>query len=177
MNYDMPKDTAISPQPVLLGFLMLGPKHPYELHQEFSRELGRVWHVGQSHLYAYLKQLAESGLATVTTETQPNRPARNVYHITPAGREAFLNWLCQPSQHVRHIRLEFLARLYFFRHLSLPGLEQLVAGQKALLQSRVESLNHAIAEAEDEYWRLVLEFRRSEMETILRWLDRCLQTT
>jgi PadR family transcriptional regulator AphA len=175
MNYDMPKDTAISPQPVLLGFLMLGPKHPYELHQEFSRELGRVWHVGQSHLYAHLKQLAESGLATVTTETQPNRPARNVYHITPAGREAFLNWLCQPSQHVRHIRLEFLARLYFFRHLSLPGLEQLVIKQKALLQSHVESLSRAIAKADDSYWRLVLEFRQSEMEAVIHWLDRCLE--
>jgi PadR family transcriptional regulator AphA len=177
MNYDMPKDTAISPQPALLGFLMLGPKHPYELHQEFSRELGRVWRIGQSHLYAYLKQLAESGLATVKTEAQPNRPARNVYHITPAGQETFLNWLHQPTLHSRHIRLEFLARLYFFRRLSLPGLEQLVADQKALFQSRVESLDHTIAEVEDEYWRLVLEFRRSETEAILRWLDRCLQTT
>ena len=172
----MPKDTAVSPQLVLLGFLMIGPRHPYELHQEFSRELGRVWHIGQSHLYAYLKQLAESGLATVNTESQPNRPARNIYCITPAGQAAFLDWLHQPTQHSRHIRLEFLARLYFFRRLSLPGLEQLVADQKALFQSRVESLNHAVSETEDEYWRLVLEFRQSEMETIIRWLDRCLQT-
>ncbi len=118
----MSKDASPSPQPVLLGFLMLGPKHPYEVHQEFERELGRVWHIGQSHLYAYLKQLAESGLATVTTEIQPNRPARNVYHITPAGEETFLSWLRRPAEHGRHIRLEFLARLYFFRRLSLPGL-------------------------------------------------------
>jgi PadR family transcriptional regulator AphA len=171
----MPKDVAVSPQPVLLGFLMLGPRHPYDLHQEFERELGRVWHVGQSHLYAYLKQLAESDLATVKTEAQPNRPARNVYHITPAGQEVFLNWLHQPTQHVRHIRLEFLARLYFFRRLATPGLEQLVADQKALLQSYVESLGQAIAEADDEYWRLVLDFRQSEMETVIRWLDHCLQ--
>jgi DNA-binding PadR family transcriptional regulator len=172
----MSKETLPSPQPVLLGFLMPGPKHPYELHQEFEHELGRVWHIGQSHLYAYLKQLAESGLATVKIEAQPNRPARNVYHITPAGQEAFLNWLHQPTQHGRHIRLEFLARLYFYRRLSLPGLEQLVADQKALFRSRVESLSRAIAETDDEYWRLVLEFRQSETETIISWLDRCLQT-
>ena len=171
----MPKDTTVSPQPVLLVFLILGPKHPYELHQEFSRELGRVWHIGQSHLYAYLKQLAEVGLVTVKIEAQPNRPTRNVYHITQAGQETFLNWLHQPTQHGRHIRLEFLARLYFFRRLSLPGLEQLVADQKALFQSRIESLGRAIAETDDEYWRLVLEYRQSEMETVIRWLDRCLQ--
>ncbi len=155
---------------------MLGPKHPYELHQEFGRELGRVWYVGQSHLYAYLKQLAESGLATIKIEAQSNRPPRNVYHITPAGREMFLQWLHQPAQHVRTIRLEFLARLYFFRRLSLPRVEQLVADQKALLQPRVESLSRAIAEADDDYWRLVLEFRWTEMEAVISWLDRCLET-
>ena len=171
----MSKETLPSPQPVLLGFLMLGPKHPYELYQEFEHELGRVWRIGQSHLYAYAKLLAESGLATVKTETQRNRPARNVYHITPAGEAAFLDWLHRPTQHGRYIRLEFLARLYFFRRLSLPGLEQLVADQKALFQSRIESLGRTIAETDDEYWRLVLEFRQGEMETIIRWLDRCLQ--
>lgn len=170
------KESYVSAQPVLLGFLTLGPRHPYELHQEFDRELGGVWHIGLSHLYAYLKQLAEAGLVTVETEAQPNRPSRNVYQITPAGQETFLTWLHRPTQHVRHIRLEFLARLYFFRRLAVPGLEQLVTDQKALLQSRVESLGHAIAETEEEYWRLVLEFRQSEMETIIRWLDRCLQT-
>lgn len=154
---------------------MLGPRHPYELHQEFSRELGRVWHVGQSHLYAYLKSLAESGLATVKTEVQANRPPRHIYHLTPAGRETFLKWLHQPTQHVRHIRLEFLTRLYFFRRLSLPGLEQLVAEQKSLLQTRVESLSRAAAKTDDNFWRLVLEFRRGEMEAVIRWLDRCLE--
>src|SRR5512136_1791025 len=167
----MSKETSPSPQPVLLGFLMLGPRHPYELYQEFEPELGRVWHIGQSHLYAYLKQLAESGLATVKTEAQSNRPARHVYHITPAGQQAFLDWLHQPTQHVRHIRLEFLARLYFFRRLSLPGLEQLVADQKALFQSRIESLGGTIAETDDRYLRLVLESRHGEMEAIIRWLD------
>lgn len=155
---------------------MSSPQHPYELHQEFDRELGRVWHVGQSHLYAHLKQLAESGLVAVKTEAQANRPARNVYHITSAGQAYFTNWLHQPSRHVRHIRLEFLARLYFFRRLSLPGLEQLVADQKALLQAMVESLGRAIAQAGDKYWMLVLEFRQSEMQAIIRWLDRCLET-
>ena len=155
---------------------MSNPKHPYELHQELNRELGGVWHIGQSHLYAHLKQLAESGSVTVKTETQPNRPSRNIYHITPAGQETFLGWLHRPTRHVRHIRLEFLARLYFFRRLSLPGLEQLVADQKALLQAMSESLSRAAAENDDAYWRLVLEFRQGEIDAIIRWLDRCLET-
>ena len=173
----MSQDDTLSLQPALLGFLMPGPKHAYELHQEFSRELGRVWRIGRSKLYAQLKQLAECGWLTVETQAQANRPPRKVYQLTPAGRGAFLDWLHQPTPHLRHIRLEFLARCYFFQRLGLPGFERLVASQKSLLQSRVESLNRTAARTEDDFWRLVLEFRRGQMQAVIHWLDRCLETS
>jgi len=173
----MPRESEITPRSVLLGFLMLGPQHPYELHQEFERELGQVWRIGRSKLYAQLKLLEQAGLATVQVDSQSNRPPRNVYHITRAGRETFLNWLHQPTMHVRHIRLEFLARLYFFRRLALPGLEQFVTNQKEILQPRTETLSRAVSETNDDYRKLVLEFRLSQMEAIVHWLDRCLERT
>ena len=169
----MPREEVASPQPVLLGFLMLGPGHPYELNKLFHRDLGSVWRVGQSHIYAHLTRLAELGLAKAVTETQDSRPNRIVYRITSAGKKSFLEWIHQPTQHVRNIRLEFLARLYFFRRLELPGLPDLVAGQKALLQSRFKSLAEAIASTEDEYGRMVIDFRRCEIKAIIGWLDRC----
>jgi len=173
----MPQENEITPQPVLLGFLMPGPQHPYELHQEFERELGQVWHIGRSKLYAQLKLLEQAGLVTAQIEPQLNRPPRHVYRITEAGRETFLNWLHQPAMHARHIRLEFLARLCFFRRLGLPGLEQLVTEQKEILQPRIESLSRRIAETDDDFGKLVLEFRLSQMEAIVRWLDCCLERT
>ena len=123
----MPREEVASPQPVLLGFLMLGPGHPYELNKLFRRDLGSVWRVGQSHIYAHLTRLAELGLAKAGAEAQDGRPNRIVYRVTAAGKKSFLAWLHEPSQHVRNIRLEFLARLYFFRRLELPGLSDLVA--------------------------------------------------
>ena len=172
----MPPDPDISPQPALLGFLMAAPKHGYELHQEFSRDLGQVWRVGLSQLYAQLKQMEEAGLVAARTEPQPSRPPRKVYHLTPTGRESFLEWVHRPTPHLRHIRLEFLARLYFFRRLALPGLDQLVTEQKALYRARVESLARDAAEADDDFLRLVLEFRQGQFEAVVRWLDRCLET-
>jgi DNA-binding PadR family transcriptional regulator len=171
----MPRDEVASPQPALLGFLMLHPAHPYELNQEFDRELGRVWRVGQSHLYAHLSRLEESGYATVAAEAQAGRPARKVYRITPSGKKLFLEWLRAPTERVRDIRLELLARLYFYDRMRLPGLAGLAAGQKALLESRVASLDCGVAEAKDGFSRLVLDFRRSEIEAIIRWLDRCVE--
>jgi PadR family transcriptional regulator AphA len=171
----MTRDTDVSSQPALLGFLMARPQHGYELHQEFTRELGHVWRVGISQLYAQLKQLEDAGLVDVETEPQPNRPPRKVYHLTPAGREAFLDWVHHTTPHLRHIRLEFLARLYFFRRLGLPGLDQLVVEQKALYRDRVDSLTRAAASADDDFHRLVLEFRTGQYEAVIHWLDRCLE--
>jgi PadR family transcriptional regulator AphA len=171
----MPRDMGASPQPVLLGLLMSEPKHGYELHQEFNRELGRVWQIGLSQLYAQLKQLEEAGLVTAQTEPQPNRPPRKIYRLTPEGGEVCVDWLYQPTPYLRRIRVEFLARLYFFRKLSLPGLEHLIAGQKEECQSQIGRFDRLAAETEDAFRRCVLEFRRGQLEAVVQWLDRCLE--
>jgi PadR family transcriptional regulator AphA len=171
----MPRDTDLSPQPALLGLLMSRPQHGYELYQEFSRELGRVWQIGMSQLYAQLKLLESADLVTSKTEPQPNRPPRKVYYLTDEGRELFLDWVQQPTTHLHHMRLEFLARLYFFRRLSLPGVEQLVSQQKAVCQDQIERFDELAAEAQDDFRRLVLEFRRGQLEAAVHWLDRCLE--
>jgi DNA-binding PadR family transcriptional regulator len=150
-------------------------KHGYELHQEFGRKLGRVWEIGMSQLYAQLKQLEEAGLLTAQTEPQPNRPPRKVYCLTPEGREVFLDWVHQPTPYLRHIRVEFLARLYFFQQLSLPDLDRLVADQKAVCQAQVERFEHLAGETDDAFRQLVLEFRRGQLQAVIQWLDRCLQ--
>lgn len=171
----MPRDDATLPQPVLLGLLMQEPRHGYDLYQEFNRELGRVWQIGLSQLYAQLKQLEEAKLITAHVEPQPSRPARKVYHLTAEGRQRFLDWLGQPTPYLRHMRVDFLARLYFFRRLSLPGLPQLVAQQKAACQAQAARFGQLAAETDDDFRRLVLEFRRGQLEAAIQWLDRCLE--
>jgi len=171
----VPRQGSVSPQPALLGLLHAGPRHGYDLFQEYDRELGRVWHVGQSQLYAQLKHLEEAGLVSVRVEEQPSRPARKVYQLTPQGQAAFEEWVYQPTPYLRRIRVEFLARLYFFRRLSLNGLDALVAQQKAVCRDQIDSFDHLMADSEDPFARLVLEFRRGQLEAVVRWLDRCLE--
>jgi DNA-binding PadR family transcriptional regulator len=171
----MPREDAVSPQPVLLGLLIAGPRHGYELYQEFDRELGRVWELGLSKLYAQLKQLEEAGLVEAQTEPQPSRPARKVYHLTPEGRAVFVDWVRQPTPYLRHIRVEFLARLYFFQWLALDGLDDLVARQQAVCQDQIARFERMATETDDSFRRCVLEFRRGQLEAVVGWLDRCLE--
>jgi PadR family transcriptional regulator AphA len=171
----MTREQQVSSQPILLGLLLSQPRHGYELYQEFSRELGCVWQMGRSQLYAQLKALEEEGLLTSHTEPQPNRPPRKVYHLTSEGRETFDEWLHQPTPYLRTIRVEFLARLYFFRRLSLPGLEELVDEQKAVCRDQMWRFERIADRIDDEFRRLVLDFRRGQLEATVVWLDRCLE--
>ena len=172
----MSPDTSISPQPALLGLLIPRPKHGYELYQEFSRELRSVWQIGRSQLYAQLKQMEEASLVTIQTEPQPSRPPRKVYHLTTKGREVFAEWVHKPTPYLRYIRVEFLARLYFFHLLSLPGLDQLIAEQKAVCLAQIKRFDKVAAQTDDDFRRLVLEFRQGQLEAVTHWLGRCRQT-
>ena len=171
----MRRESSISPQPVLLGLLMDKPRHGYELYQVFSQDLGRVWRLGLSKLYAQLKQLEEAGLVRAETEAQLNRPPRKVYHLTEEGREVFEAWVHEPTPYLRHIRVAFLARLYFFRRYALPGFEDLVALQKEVCRTQMERFADLAAKADDDFRRLVLEFRLGQLGAVIRWLDRCLE--
>lgn len=171
----MSEDTFLSLQPALLGFFINGSRYAYDLSREFERDLGRVWRLGRSLLYALLKELAEQGYLAMDVVTQPNRPARKIYRLTEIGRIRFTQWLNQPTMHMRSIRVEFLVRLYFFRTLNLPGLQELVTKQRTVLCELEEALEKDAAGAQDAYWRLVVNFRLGQIRAVQHWLELCLQ--
>ena len=108
----------ISPEFALLGFLLAGPSHGYDLHQRFLTDLGQVWHLSQSQAYAILKRLEERGDISTQVIQQEKLPARQLLHITEAGRRRFFEWLeLGVGKNARSIRLEFLTR--FILHNSI----------------------------------------------------------
>ena len=62
----------------LLGFLMQGPLHGYDLHRRAEDELGRIWHMGISNVYGALKRLEQADHVESTLSPQESRPPRKV---------------------------------------------------------------------------------------------------
>jgi PadR family transcriptional regulator AphA len=165
----------LSPDYVVLGLLREKPMHGYELHQRFQADLGRVWNVGLSHVYALLKKLEEDGFVQATREFQESRPPRLVYQITGAGQEAFLRWLDEPVENIRQIRLEFLGKLYFCQRIGPQAVEQLVARQMERCRQLAESLRQTEADspADAVFDHLVFRFRLGQVQAVLDWLRDC----
>src|SRR3954467_1918677 len=86
------------PDYAILGLLMLGPRHGYELLPYFSRggELGLVCTLGTPRLYAILHTLEELELVTGEPSPPSSGPPRKVFSLTDAGDAAFRRWLSQP---------------------------------------------------------------------------------
>ena len=157
---------------VLLGALMSGPMHGYEILRFLDADLGPAWRVSTSQLYALFKRLESSGIVASTMESQDTRPSKRVFSLNATGKEMFLDWLKQPSPYVRDLRTEFLAKLFFFQKLSLEGSPSLVQGQIKILEPVGERLIALREEETDPYKRMVFGFRIATLRGWLEWLEK-----
>src|SRR5215510_9595309 len=111
---------TITPDETLLGLLAARARqglatHGYQLIECFRdpAQLGRVWDLSTSQLYAVLKRLQGQGLIAGKMVASPDAPPRTEYTVTLRGQELLADWLqtdC-PSASVRRVRVEFLSRL------------------------------------------------------------------
>jgi PadR family transcriptional regulator, regulatory protein AphA len=77
----------------LLGQLALRPWSVYDLTKNIGRTLHWFWPRAESVLYAEVKRLAATGLATAEVAAGRRARERTVYAITPTGRDALAAWL------------------------------------------------------------------------------------
>jgi DNA-binding PadR family transcriptional regulator len=88
----------------ILSLLAEKERHGYEIEQVIAERGMRDWtEIGFSSIYFLLKKLEGAGLVVSQPQAAAGRgPARKVYHLTPAGREAWqagiLQTLSQPQR-------------------------------------------------------------------------------
>ena len=163
----------LSPEFALLGFLIAGLSHGYDLHQRFTVELGHVWHLSQSQAYAILKRLEQRGDISAQVVEQEKLPARQMLRITAQGRQRFFEWLeLGIATNSRSIRLEFLTRLYFTQLHRPENIVQVYEAQSAEIESTITRLERLLEHSPPEqvFNRLSLDLRLQQMRLIQNWM-------
>jgi PadR family transcriptional regulator AphA len=192
----------LAPEWALLGLLTQKPMHGYELHRYFTdpSALGQVWYLGLSQMYKLLKDLEAQSYVEATVELQESYPARKVYHITPSGQAAFLQWMEKPVSNTRLIRVEFLAKLFLAQLLGPEMIERVIGIQLETCQAQLTRLLDAetrrgggrgrewrpvlsrVEGMEDEDNRgdtiegfeyLIFCFRQGQIQAVIDWLRTC----
>lgn len=167
---------TLSPEMALLGFLYGAPVHGYDLHRKVLTELGQIWHLSQSQAYAILRRLEARGDISAEEIPQEKLPHRQLLHITPQGRQRFLDWLEAPSGgSVRAIRMEFITRLYFLSQYLPEEIAPAFARQRMEVSIHRQRLEKTCAELPREqiFNRMSLEMRLKQLQAVLECLDEC----
>lgn len=168
--------SGLTPDETILGLLAAQTRHGYELIDCFrtTAQLGRVWSMSTSQIYAVLKRLETQGLIDGRQVTQENAPPRTEYTLTEAGEVRLLAWLyaAAPSPSIRRVRVEFLSRLYIARLLNAPTGEIVREQRTACIHER-ERLRQEQEHAAPGIDYLALEFVIGQLDAVLQWIDRC----
>ncbi|MBX3083753.1 MAG: helix-turn-helix transcriptional regulator [Anaerolineae bacterium] len=166
----------LTPDETLLGLIAARPQHGYDLLDSFRdpNQLGKVWTLSTSQLYAVLKRLEQQGLTQVREVVTTDAPARTEHTLTDAGRDRLAAWLDEehPSASVRRVRVEFLSRLYVARLLNLSTIE-LIQRQKRVCRERRHHLMIERGETQPGVSFLVVDLEIAQLDAILQWIDRC----
>lgn len=166
-----------SPDETLLGLLAVRVSHGYDLLEAFRlpSELGRVWTMGTSQIYAVLKRLERDGLIVGQQAPGDVYAPRIEYTLTEAGQHRLNVWLDNPypSPSVRRVRVEFLSRLYIAQKLGYPT-TPIIHAQRAACTRDLARLQAESSASTVESLALALQIR--QLEAVIGWLDLC-QTT
>ena len=174
---------------LLLGFLNYDPQTGYELKQVMDISTSNFWHAKQSQIYITLKKLKEDGLLTSEVEPQEGRPNRRVYTITPAGQEAFQQWLAKPLTQLPPRKEELLTKLFFAAPMGKETLLTQLRLQRDLHQEQVEVYKNKTKEFIDSIvsdrpqlgqdallWEAARRFGELYEEMYIQWLDETIAT-
>jgi DNA-binding PadR family transcriptional regulator len=162
------------PDDLILGLLISRPQHGYELlaHFEKPSELGRVWTMSRSQVYAVLKRLESQSMLRGRAVRGQDAPDRVEYKVTAAGRRKLETWLteAEPSASVRSIRVNFISRLYVAEQLDRP-LGPIIDRQTAVCLDRLAILEAARGAAASVTERRSLDFVIGQLKAAIAWLD------
>ncbi|MBZ0291139.1 MAG: PadR family transcriptional regulator [Anaerolineae bacterium] len=166
----------LTPDETILGLLAVRPGHGYQLLDCFRdpAQLGEVWKLSTSQLYAVLKRLKKQGDIVGEELTSVDAPSRIEYHLTDQGRERLRCWLhlVDPSPSIHRVRVEFLSRLYVARLMGVPTYD-IVRTQKIACQRQLTALRAHRDTAEPGIGYLTIELVIAQLQAVITWIDRC----
>ena len=161
----------------LLGFLVAGAKHGYELHKEISDPMGigGVWHVKIGKMYSMLKNLEKQGLIKATSGQEGNRPPKTTYFLTKQGKNTFYDWMITPIQHGRDLRILFLLKIYLMRRDDPDFKKKIISKQKTECEKWKEYYKVGSQERhkENSFLWFVKKYRSSQIDGFINWLNWC----
>jgi DNA-binding PadR family transcriptional regulator len=161
---------------VALGVLAEGERSGYDLLKRVESSVGHIWSPAKSQLYAVLPRLVEAGLTRRRMVRQATRPDKQLYRLTPSGKQAVRAWL----EHAAPRSFDELMLKVFFAKLAPRAglrrqLEDFRDDQIEQLEEYRAIESEIAAKPQSRYGYLTLRYGLELMPVRLEWIDRALK--
>jgi DNA-binding PadR family transcriptional regulator len=166
--------TLTTTEAAVLALLAIeGENSGYDLLKKVSRAIGFVWAPARSQLYAVLPRLVQLGLTERRDVVQERRPDKQLYRISPAGREALAAWHETVEEGAEDsVLLKLFVGGLVADEALVEHLEQYAHDVEARLERLREVEPTNTGRGHDRYHRFLLELGIEELELRRRWIDR-----
>ena len=163
---------------VLLGLLAYKPSSGYSLHKMFFDPARPML----SQIYRALNEMYAEGIVDFERVEQKKLPARNVFHLTKAGRGELDKWIRKPWA-VGSIREPFVLILWFSR---LVKKEDIIENVKTYRDKKKDELEYYNSDAKGRvqkswkgygnpldkfYWDLAFDYIQRRGTAELEWAE------
>jgi PadR family transcriptional regulator, regulatory protein AphA len=161
---------------VALGVLAEGERSGYDLLKRVEASVGHIWSPAKSQLYAVLPRLVEAGLARRRMVRQATRPDKQVYRLTPKGKQAVQAWLEHAAPRSFD---ELMLKVFFAKLVPRAGLRRQLEDFR---DDQIEQLeeyraieSEIASKPQSRYGYLTLRYGLELMPVRLEWIDRALE--
>ena len=160
----------------LLSLIVEQPRHAYEIEQVIEERNMRYWtEIGFSSIYRLLSKLEEAGWLSGQLQPPEGRgPARKVYHLTPAGENAWREGALQTLAKPERKSSSFLLGLDNLGVLPPTEVQQAINTNLTNQQSVYQQLSLAVENhplREDFFISIFFDYLLSHLAAEIKWLQ------
>ena len=134
---------------VILGILRNKPQTGYEINDVLKNQISYFYDGTYGMIYPTLKKLEQEGKVVKQTIIQADKPNKNVFSITAAGKKELQTYL--NSDAVAEVfKSDFLMKLFFGDNLSHSQIINLMEKEIQLKTAQINHLQSSLQQWEQE---------------------------
>ena len=167
------KDDIMEKKLLLLGLLLSHGMHGYQLNEMLQHNPGTPISLKKSNAYKLLGDMEQEGWVTHTQEQEGNRPQRQVYTVTEAGKAAFYDLLRDNLAAPPSPEFPGVVGLDFLYMLPVEETIPLLQQRLQAVTAQFEALDHLDADIRQTH--LAAAYLHTFYAREIQWLDELIQ--
>jgi DNA-binding PadR family transcriptional regulator len=162
----------------ILGLVAFGERSGYDLARLAEQSVGYLWAPSRSQIYKILPRLVQRGLARSRRVRQRDRPDKDLYRITPAGRRLLRQWLEHVDDPASGESNVFALKIFFCDLVPMRTARAQLEGYRGFLEVRLERFElmlQGLVGRETVFPRLILRRAIVRIRVTLEWLEEAIE--